>query len=97
MDVYHVICGDPKGTTSQTYDTLRKLTTQSHPDDDKLIAVTAVWLKKNPMAMGLLQGTISLAIWPDFLSHTMAKDIWDVLEAKLEKWGEHKLTSNWLT
>ena len=71
----------------QTYDTLRKLTAQSHPDNDKQIAVTAIWSKKNSMAMGLLQGTISPALWPDFLSHTMAKDIWDALEAKFGKAG----------
>ena len=37
--------------------------------------------------MGLLQGTISPAIWPSFVSSTMAKAIWDALKMRFGKVG----------
>ena len=37
--------------------------------------------------MGLLQGTISPAIWPSFVSFTMAKAIWDALKMRFGKVG----------
>ena len=59
LDIYDVIKGEPLGTSPQTYDLLKKPISQSHPDDDKQIAVTVVWTKKNLMAPGLIQGTMS--------------------------------------
>lgn len=87
LDVYDVLQGEPLRTNPQTYDLLLKLTKQSHPDDDKRVAVTAIWMKKNSMALGLIQGTMSLAIWPDYTSHGTAKALWDALKVKFGKVG----------
>ena len=75
------------GTNPQTYGTLLKPTQKSHPDNDKYIAATAIWNKKNSMALGLLQGTMSPATWPDFVSHGTAKGLWDALKMKFGKVG----------
>ena len=66
---------------------LRKPTQTTHPDSDKHKAVTAIWSKKNLMVIGLLQGTIPPALWPDFASLNMAKEIWDALETRFGKAG----------
>ena len=42
LDVYDVIREEPKGTTPQTYNLLGKPTLQSHQDNDKCIAATAI-------------------------------------------------------
>ena len=39
------------------------------------------------MALGLLQGTMSPATWPDFVSHGTAKGLWDALKMKFGKVG----------
>ena len=70
---------------------------QTHSNNDKHEAVTTVWLKKNSMAIGLLQGTISPALWPDVANLITAMEIWDAFELRFGKAGEHRLTSNWLT
>ena len=40
------------------------------------------------MAIGLLQGTISPALWPNFANLIMAKEIWDALKVRFRKAGE---------
>ena len=87
LDCYDVLRGEPKGTNLQIYNSLLKPTQQSHTDKDKHIAATAIWNKKNSMALGLLQGTMSPTIWPDFNSHGTAKVLWDALEMKFRKAG----------
>ena len=87
LDCYDVLRGEPKGTTLQTYNTLLKPTQQSHPNDDKRITAMAAWTKKNSMVLGLLQGTMSPAIWLDFNSHGTAKALWDTLETNFGKVG----------
>ena len=87
LDCYDVLRGETKGTTPQTYDTLLKLTQQSHVDKDKHIVATVIWNKKNLMVLGLIQGTMSPATWPDFSTHGMAKALWDTLEMKFRKAG----------
>ena len=72
------------GIAAQPHNTLLKPTQQSHPDDDKRIAHNG---KKNSMALGILQGMISPAIWPDSNSHTTAKDLWDALKMRFGKAG----------
>ena len=87
LDVWDAIHGNRKNTTPVTYDTLLKPTAQSYTNDDKHKAVTTVWLKKNLMAIGLLQGTISPSLWPDFANLIMAKEIWDALKVRFRKAG----------
>ena len=70
-----------------TYNTLLKPMATSHPNDNKHKAVTTVLSKKNSMAIGLLQGTISPALWPDFVNLITAKEIWDALETRFRKVG----------
>ena len=87
LDCYDELSGELKGTSPQTYNTLLKPDQQSHPDADKCIAATAIWNKKNSMELGLIQGTMSPTIWPDFVNHGTAKALWDALMVKFGKVG----------
>ena len=87
LDIWDAICANRKNTTPVTYDILLKLTAQTHTNDDKREAATTVWLKKNLMAISLLQGMISPALWPDIVELITAKEIWDALEVRFGKVG----------
>ena len=87
LDVWDAIHGNKLNTTPVTYGMLLKPMQQTFPDADKRDIATAVWSKKNSMAISLLQGTISPALWPDFANHMTAKALWDALEVRFGKVG----------
>ena len=87
LDIWDAMCGNRNNTTPITYKTLLKPMAQTHTNNNKHDAATAVWLKKNSMAISLLQGTISPALWPDFANLITAMEIWDVLEVRFGKVG----------
>ena len=47
----------------------------------------AVWNKKNGQALGLMQTTVSSVIWQDYSHISVAKDLFDALEATFGKAG----------
>ena len=87
LDIWDAICSNKLNTTPVTYETLLKSTSTTFPDTDKWDTATLIWSKKNSMVIGLLQGTVSPALWPDFASHLMAKALWDTLETRFRKVG----------
>ena len=46
-----------------------------------------VWNKKNGQALGLMQTTVSSVIWQDYSHVSVAKDLFDALEATFGKAG----------
>ena len=70
-----------------TYETLLKLRVTTFLDANKHDAATTIWLKKNSMVIGLLQGTILPALWPDFANDVTAKALWDACETRFGKVG----------
>ena len=53
-------------TTPPTYQLLTQPTAATQPDATLLAAELAAWTKKNSTALGVLQGKMSSAIWPEF-------------------------------
>ena len=87
LDCWDIIKGEALGTQPQTYDLLTKPTTQSHTNAKECVTTMTVWNKKISQALGPIQGTISLALWPDYVNQGTAKLMWDALEAKFRKAG----------
>ena len=74
-------------TTPPTYQLLTQPTAATQPDATLLAAELAAWTKKNSTALGVLQGKMSSAIWPEFENHVMADTLWTALENKYGKAG----------
>ena len=63
LNCWDVIKGEALGTIPQTYNLFKKPTAQMHMDSKELAATTAAWNKKNSQGLGLIQGTILLALY----------------------------------
>ena len=71
LDCWDVIKGETMGMNPQTYDLLPFLTpgtTGIHPVAAEYTAARTTWNKKKTQALGLIQGTMSLVLWPDFVT-----------------------------
>ena len=74
-------------TTPPTYQLLIRPTAATQPDATLLAAELVAWTKKNSTVLGVLQGKMSSAIWPEFENHVMADTLWTALENKYGKAG----------
>ena len=74
-------------TTPPTYQLLTQPTATTQPDAALLATELAAWMKKNSTALGVIQGKMSSAIWPEFVNHTTADALWTTLETKYSKAG----------
>ena len=72
-------------TTPLTCQLLTWPTAATQPDAALLATELATWNKKNSTALGVLQGKMSSAIWPEFKNHAMADTLWTALENKYGK------------
>ena len=92
LNCYNVLRGEiltpPPNTT---YDLLAKPT---HPsaqasatDLATYNAAKAVWNKRNAQALCLIQATVSPVIWQNYVQYSVAKDLFDALEAEFGKVG----------
>ena len=88
-DCWDVIKGEPLGMSPQTYDILEKPMPPgpqaSQADLTVYNTANTVWNKKNAQALGLMQATVLLVIWQDFVQYGKGKDLWDTLEAHFGK------------
>ena len=92
LDCYNVLRGEIlTPTPNHTYDLLAKPT---HPgaqapaaDLATYNAAKAVWNKRNAQALGLIQATVSPVIWQNYVQYSVAKDLFDALEAEFGKVG----------
>ena len=94
LDCYDVLRGEIlTPPPNPTYDLLTKPT---HPgaqvsatDLMTYNTIKAVWNKKNAQVLGLMQATVSPVIWQNYTHYGIAKDLFNALETKFRKAGEH--------
>ena len=92
FDCYDVVKGEVlTPTPNLTYDLLVKPTVPpqgaSATDLAAYQTTKAVWNKKNGQALGLMQTTVLSVIWQDYNHISVAKDLFDALEAAFGKAG----------
>ena len=92
LNCWSVIKGERiAGTTLPTYDLLKKPvqgTGQGQISDAALFAKALFeWNKMNSMALGLIQGKLNPALWPDYIDVGDAATFWTHLETKYRKAG----------
>ena len=92
LDCYNVLRGEIlTPPPNPTYDLLTKPAHSgaqaSATDLTTYNAMMAVWNKKNALALGLMQATVSPVIWQNYIQYGIAKDLFDALEAKFGKVG----------
>ena len=79
------------GTTLPTYDLLAKPVQGTAPRQISNAALFAKslfkWNKMNSMALGLIQGKLNPALWPDYIDVGNAATFWTRLETKYGKAG----------
>ena len=105
LDCWDVTKGEVSslpGGSPITYDRLEFPTSTTYSDPKDLAIAKAAWNKKNAQAMGLIQTTMALALWINYVSFGRAHLLWAELESDfgqlnqtLDKWGEHRLTFKW--
>ena len=74
-------------TTPPTYSLLTRPTAQTQTNAALLAEELASWNKKNSTALGVIQGKMSSAIWPEFINYTDMATLWTTLETKYGKAG----------
>ena len=92
LNCWAVIKGERiPGTTPPTYDLLAKPVQGTAPrqiSDAALFAKSLFeWNKMNSMALGLIQGKLNPALWPDYIDVGNAATFWTHLETKYRKAG----------
>ena len=92
FDCYDVVKGEIlTPAPNPTYDLLVKPTIPLQGASAANLATyqtaKAVWNKKNGQALGLMQSTVSDVIWQDYNHISVAKDLFDALEAAFGKVG----------
>ena len=92
LNCWSVIKGERiPGTTPPTYDQLAKPVQGTAPRQISDVALFAKslfeWNKMNSMALGLIQGKLNLALWPDYVDVRDATMFWTRLETKYGKAG----------
>ena len=92
LNCWNVIKGERiAGTTPPTYDLLEKPMQGTGPrqiSDAALFAKALFkWIKMNLTALGLIQGKLNLALWPNYIDVGDAATFWTCLETKYGKAG----------
>ena len=92
LNCWSVIKGERiLGTTPPTYDLLTKPVQGTAPRQisDAALFVKSLfkWNKMNSMALGLIQGKLNPALWPDYVDVGDAATFWTCLETKYGKAG----------
>ena len=92
LNCWSVIKGERiAGTTLPIYDLLTKPTQGTGPRQISDVALFAKvlfeWSKMNSMALGLIQGKLNPALWPDYVDVRDATTFWTRLETKYRKGG----------
>ena len=92
LNCWSVIKGERiPGTTPPTYDQLAKPVQGTAPRQISDVALFAKslfeWNKMNSMALGLIQGKLNPALWPDYVDVRDATMFWTHLETKYGKAG----------
>ena len=72
-------------TTPPTYQLLTQPMATTQTNAALLVEELAAWNNKNSIALGVIQGKTSLAIWPEFMNHAEAATLWAALETKCGK------------
>ena len=92
FNCYDVVKGEIlTPTPNLTYDLLVKPAVPpaqaSATDLATYTTAKAVWNKKNGQALGLMQATVSPVVWQDYNHYSVAKDLFNALEAAFGKVG----------
>ena len=92
LNCWSVIKGERiPGTTLPTYDLLTKPVQDTAPRQISNVALFAKslfeWNKMNSMALGLIQGKLNPALWPNYIDVGDATTFWTRLETKYGKAG----------
>ena len=90
-DNQQISLADSTGTTPPTYDLLAKSVQGTGAGQISNAALFAKllfeWNKMNSTALGLIQGKLNPALWPDYVDVGDATTFWTCLETKYGKAG----------